>query len=137
MNITDVIETPNNSVLDKLDYIFECQRKLKEKYDEIERSKGIFVPEKIEINDCKHQEYLKSLFFRVITELIEASECLKNKPWKQSEVLCDVDHLFEELSDAVHFLIELCITLGMTSEDFFNNYFKKMKVNEWRIRTKY
>ena len=137
MNITDVKEVLVEEG-DKLDLIFGFQSKLKEKYDLIEKSKGLYVPDlPLNINDCKTQVYLKDIFYRVVTELVEASECLRNKPWKQSEVLVDQDHLFEELSDATHFLIELCICLGITSEKFFENYFRKMMVNEWRQRTRY
>ncbi len=137
MNITDVKETLGEEG-DKLDLIFKFQSKLKEKYDLIEKDKGLCVPDlPLNINDCKTQVYLKDLFYRVVTELVEASETLKSKPWKMSEVLVDRDHLFEELSDATHFLVELCICLGMDSEVFFQNYFKKMKVNEWRIKTNY
>lgn len=137
MNITDVREVLCEEG-DKLDLIFKFQSRLKEKYDLIERGKGLHVPDlPLNVNDCKTQVYLKDIFYRVVTELVEASECLRNKPWKSSEVICDQDHLFEELSDATHFLIELCICLGMTSEKFFENYFKKMRVNEWRIKTNY
>ena len=137
MNITDVKEVLVEEG-DKLDLIFRFQSKLKEKYDLIEKSKGLYVPDlPLNINDCKTQVYLKDMFYRVVTELVEASECLRNKPWKQSEVIVDQDHLFEELSDAAHFFLELCICLGITSEELFQLYFKKHEVNSWRIRTNY
>ncbi len=137
MNITDVKEILGEEG-DKLDLIFKFQSKLKEKYDEIERSKGGFVPElPIDINSCIHQEYLKSLIFRIVTELVEASDCLKNKLWKQSEVITDVEHLHEELSDATHFMVELCINLGIDANKLFELYFKKQEVNKWRQATRY
>ena len=138
MNINDVKEIMKVDGEDKLDMIFVFQKKLKEKYDCIERMKGIYVPVMpLDVNDCRTQYFLKDMFFRVITELVEASETLKSKPWKMSEVLVDQDHLYEELSDALHFYLELCINLGITSEKLFELYFKKMKVNEWRIKTRY
>jgi len=137
MNITEIKEVLKFEG-DKLDLIFEFQKKLKEKYDCIERQKGIYVPVMpFDVNDCRTQYFLKDMFFRVITELVEASETLKSKPWKMSEVLVDQDHLYEELSDALHFYTELCIDLGINSEKLFELYFKKMKVNEWRIKTRY
>ena len=123
---------------DKLDLVFEGQKRLKAKYDPIEKKKGIYVPMlPMDVNCCLNQEYLKSLFYRIVTELVEASECLKSKPWKQSEVLVDKDHLFEELSDCFHFFLELCICLEITSEKLFQLYFKKHEVNSWRIETNY
>jgi len=138
MNIVDIKEVLDTGGKDKLDLIFEMQRKLKEKYDKIEKEKGFFVPElPINIDDCLTQEYLKSQAYRIVSELVEATECLKNKAWKQTETFCDVDHFMEEVSDSFHFFIELCIVLGITSENLFQLYFKKMKVNEWRVRTRY
>jgi len=137
MNINDIKEVLKFEG-DKLDLIFEFQKKLKEKYDCIERMKGIYVPVlPIDINICRNQEYLKSLIYRVIAELVEAGECLRNKAWKQSEVLVDQDHFFEELGDCIHFLVELCISVGIDSEKFFEIYFKKSEVNKWRIKTCY
>jgi len=138
MNITDIKKIIKVDGEDKLDVIFAVQKKLKEKYDCIERMKGIYVPVMpLDINECRTQYFLKDMFFRIITELVEASECLRNKPWKQSEVLVDHDHLKEEISDSVHFLIELCICLGISSEEFFQLYFKKSEVNKWRQLTQY
>ena len=96
MNILDV-KVATGFDGDKLDLIFKVQGSLEDKYDKIEADKGIYVPRKpIDLNNCLNQYYLKDLFHRVIAELEEASECLKNKPWKQTEVMTDVDHLFEE-----------------------------------------
>ena len=137
MNITD-IKISLDGEFDKLEKIFELQGKLKEKYDIIERQKDFFVPDlPLDINTCKNQEYLKSLAYRVVSELIEATECLRNKAWKQSEVLTDLDHLKEELADCLHFYIEFCINLGITADELFELYFKKQEVNRWRQQTKY
>ena len=138
MNINDIKKIIKVDGEDKLDVIFAVQKKLKEKYDCIERQNGNFVPVlSLDINNCRHQEYIRSLIYRVIAELIEAGECLRNKMWKQSEVLTDVDHLEEEMGDVIHFVVELCINLGIDSNKFFEIYFKKSEVNKWRIDTKY
>lgn len=137
MNITDV-EISLEGDFDKLEKIFELQGKLKKKYDVIEAGKGLYVPKlPFDINHCLNQEYLKSLFYRIHAELFEASECLKNKAWKQSEVMTDVDHLCEELSDALHFYVELCLNLGIDANKLFELYFRKQEVNKWRQATKY
>lgn len=140
MNITDVKKELFGFVSegDKLDLIFEIQMRLKKKYDEIESKKGLYVPSfPLDVNNTMNQEYLKSLSYRVVSELVEATECLKNKAWKQSEVLTDVDHLKEELADALHFFIEFCIVLGISPDELFELYFKKSEVNKWRQQTKY
>jgi len=139
MNITDMKVDPDELIVkDKLESIFEVQKKLKEKYDPIERSKGLHVPVlPICIDKCKTQDYLKGQIYRIVAELVEAGECLKNKPWKQTEMITDVDHLKEELADALHFFIEFCITCGIDANELFTLYLKKSKVNKWRIVTNY
>jgi dimeric dUTPase (all-alpha-NTP-PPase superfamily) len=139
VNITDV-EINLEGDFDKLEKIFELQGGLREKYEKIERDKGGFIPNPslpIIIDSCLHQEYLKSLIFRVIVELVEAADCLKNKLWKQTEVITDVEHFHEELVDGLHFYIELCIVLGIDASKLFELYFKKQEVNKWRQATKY
>ena len=137
MNITDV-KVDLTGDFDKLEKIFELQGKLKEKYDQIEEARGAFVPHlPLDVNNHLIQEYIKSQFYRISAELFEASECLKNKLWKQSEVVTDFDHLCEELADALHFYIELCIDLGIDANKLFELYFKKQEVNKWRQSTKY
>ena len=112
--------------------IFERQKELMEKYREIEN-----MPREIDINTKKGQVWLKDFAWRITEELGEAMNCLKNKPWKQTEMLTDVDHYKEELADAFHFFIELCIISGISSEELFLLYFKKSEVNLFRQRSKY
>lgn len=138
MNITDVREkTPE--VKDMLQTIFDYQRKLAEKYTPIERKKGLYVPEidQVDLNFCKDQEFLKGQAYRIVSEIVEATECLKNKPWKQSEVLTDIDHFKEEIADVLHFFVEFCIFCGIRAEELFSLYFKKKEVNKWRIGSNY
>ena len=54
-----------------------------------------------------------------------------------TDVPIDKDHFLEELSDALHFLVQLFIELGLTAEDVFSLYFKKSEVNKFRIRSNY
>ena len=122
---------------DMLEAIFEYQRIVKERFDEVEKRNGLYVPDKINIDSPKDQDYLKGLMYRVVTELVEATECLKNKPWKTTHVMTDVTHLKEELADALHFFVEFCIVIGMDAKELFAYYMKKNKVNNWRIDTKY
>lgn len=137
MNITQTEKQLSKSTGDMLEEIFEAQRMLHKKYTSIERKNGIYIPDKVDVDNCKDQYYLKDLFYRIVSELVEASETLKNKPWKQSQMITDKDHLKEELSDAFHFFIELCIKLDIGAEELYNLYFKKNEVNQWRVKTKY
>ena len=122
---------------DKLERVFLLQRYLHEKYKPIERGNGIYRPDKVDVNSVRDQEMLSGLMMRVIRELIEAVETFKNKPWRQSQVLTDQDHLKEELADAFHFYIEFLIELGIDADELYELYTKKHRVNQWRQATKY
>lgn len=139
MNVTDFedVEIPAG---DMLQTIFDGQIDLIVKYHEIEKSRGALVVEPERFGEIDHrfvQWRIKDLAFRMIEELTEATNTLKNKPWKQSEVATDRVHFYEELADALHFYIELCITAGMTAEDLAKIYHRKHAVNKFRQRSNY
>ena len=138
MNVKDIdIEAPLEG--DMFENIFSRQIELMAEYHSIEHRNGLLlyptVP--IDLHDRKGQARIRELIRRVIEELMESSHTLKNSPWKQSHVLTDADHFYEELSDAFHFFIELCIAVGMTAEDLYKIYFKKSEVNKFRQETRY
>jgi hypothetical protein len=125
---------------DMLATIFAGQRQLMEEYETIERGNGCVVVTPAAFGHLDMREVqmrLKDLAYRVVEELSEATNCLKNKPWKQSFVATDEEHFREELADALHFFVELLITAGMSAEDVFKIYFRKHAVNQFRQESKY
>jgi hypothetical protein len=139
MNVTDFedVEIPDG---DLLQTIFDGQVELIAKYHDIEQVRGALVVEPAQFGEIDHrfvQWRIKDLAFRCIEELTEATNTLKNKPWKQSEIPTDKVHFYEELADALHFYIELCITAGMTAEDLARIYHRKHAVNKFRQRSNY
>lgn len=139
MNVKDFadVEVPPG---DMLQGIFNGQFELLPKYREIEKERGALVVEEGDFGklDSRFVQWrIKDLGFRAIEELTEATNCLKNKPWKQSEVTTDALHFYEELGDFVHFAVELFITAGMTAEDLARIYHQKHAVNEFRQRSNY
>lgn len=63
--------------------------------------------------------------------------CLKNKPWKQSQMLTDRIK-FENLLRHVWFeYLGLLKSFNLSYGDIFIYYFKKNEVNKFRIRSKY
>ena len=139
MNVKDFehVEIPEGDMLQGL---FDGQTSLLPKYREIERGRGALVVDEDMYGHLDHrfvQWRLKDLAFRTIEELTEATNCLKNKPWKQSEVPTDALHFYEEVGDALHFFLEFCITAGMTPEDLARIYHRKHAVNEFRQESRY
>jgi NTP pyrophosphatase (non-canonical NTP hydrolase) len=125
---------------DLLATIFEGQKELIAKYHDIEQKRGALVVEPENFGRIDHrfvQWRIKDLAYRTIEELTEATNTLKNKPWKQSEVPTDATHFYEELADALHFFIELCITAGLDAEDLALMYHRKHAVNQFRQRSNY
>jgi hypothetical protein len=135
MNIRDIEgDVPPG---DLLKWIFARQQELMEKYHPLEQAKGVDAHAPVDLHTCRGQQRLKDLTYRCIEELAEATGCLKNRPWKQTEVETDVDHFLEELADAFHFFIELCLAVGLDAEGLTKLYFKKSMVNEFRQRSQY
>ena len=124
---------------DKLEAIFARQRELMEKYHVIEAKNGLLQTEDVpvDLDDRFGQARIKDLTWRVVEELGEACNCLKQRPWKQSQVVTDQDHFYEELADAFHFFIELLLTVGIDADGCFDFYMRKSEVNKFRQRSNY
>ena len=123
---------------DKLEAIFKRQKELEEKYKDIEANNGALVlPLPLDLHTFKGQERVRLLIYRIAEELFEAGNTMRNKAWKSTHVPCDIDHFLEEMSDAVHFLVQLYIELGLDAEDFTKLYFRKSIVNKFRQRSNY
>ena len=120
--------------------MFNRQTELMEKYESIEKKNGANVvePDQFGELDLRNvQSRLKECAYRVVEELSEATNCLKNKPWKQDEVATDEAHYKEELADTFHFFLELLIVSGFDAKEFANYYFRKAEVNKFRQNSGY
>lgn len=125
---------------DLLKSIFSKQISLMAKYDEIEESRGALTVHHEMFGELDHrfvQWRIKDLAYRTVEEISEATNCLKNKPWRESEVPTDKAHFYEELADAFHFFLELCVTAGLDAEDLALLYHQKHAVNVFRQESKY
>ena len=101
MNVNDVtekIEVPENI----WKAIFEKQWELAQKYKDIEGMGDLLDPAvlKNNINTRQGQKWIKDFAWRVTEELAEADEA-----YYSNELI----HYVEELSDALHFLVELSL----------------------------
>ena len=138
MNSADVVvKLPTG---DLLATIVDKQLELINKYKEIEaKNLGREIHNyPVNIDSCQGQQHLKDLAWRVTEEIGEAMNCLKNKPWKNSQMVTDKEHYIEEIADAMHFFVELCIASGLdTAEKIYIAYAKKQEVNKFRQRSNY
>jgi dimeric dUTPase (all-alpha-NTP-PPase superfamily) len=80
---------------------------------------------------------IEQIIGSVMYQLGLAGNCLKNKKWKQSQVLTDQDKFRKSYILAFLSFLLLCAKLGMTAKGLYLVYMKKAEVNEFRQRTKY
>ena len=140
MNIRDIQNImPDRFPHDRLGTIFTRQLELMEKYHDIESKNNPHMCKEVpvDIQSYAGQNRLKDFAWRITEEIGEAMSCLKNKPWKATPMETDVDHYKEEIADAFHFFVELCILSGIGAHELFHLYFKKAEVNRFRQRSGY
>ena len=74
---------------------------------------------------------------RFIESLAKTCNCLKNKPWKQSQMITDEDYFRKNLCEAWIRFIQICICADISSPYLFDLYFRKSEVNKFRQRSNY
>jgi len=120
--------------MDKLEAIFQKQRELLEKFHDIEASHGLLPDPNIPVDLKTHQgqAVIKSRAWNITEELAEAMNELKNRPWKQKTYPVDLAKYYEEIVDALHFFIELCILSGLDAQQLYDMYMDKANINKHR-----
>lgn len=106
MNINN-FSSPDEYPVDLLGDIFTKQKELAEKYHLIEKENGFHVGDGLEVglHDKFGQHRIKDFAWRVTEELMESLEAYRED---------DKEHCLEELSDALHFMVELCLISGVS-----------------------
>lgn len=125
---------------DRLAQMFRRQRELIARLEGIERTNGMYVSsesDRGELNDRYVQGHLHTLYGFLVRELSEAMQELKSKPWKRVYEPTDVPAFYEEMIDAFHFFLEMCIVAGIDADTLFNGYFDKAAVNTQRQENGY
>lgn len=110
------------------------------KYHALERDNGspvITSDMEGELDNRQVQARIHELFGYLVRELSEAMQELRLKPWKRTEIPTDYLAFVNEMGDAFHFFVELCITAGMTSDDLHRAYFRMHNKNNERIAGTY
>ena len=74
---------------------------------------------------------------RVVKALAVACNCLKNKPWKNTHMVTDVDYFTQKVVEVWFRFIELASRSGIDSQKLFDLYFRKSEVNKFRQRSNY
>jgi len=75
--------------------------------------------------------------YEVIHHIGCASNCLKQRPWKQTHQLTDVPKFRQHLTGAFGALMICFYMSGLNARQVFEIYFKKSEVNKFRQRSGY
>jgi NTP pyrophosphatase (non-canonical NTP hydrolase) len=74
---------------------------------------------------------------RVVEVLAITCNCLKNKPWKSTQMMTDEDYFYSNLRKIWDQYAWLCMSAGLSSDEVFDLYFRKSEVNKFRQRSNY
>lgn len=83
------------------------------------------------------RKQMKEFLWDIVYHLQIARNTLKNKPWKQTEMMTDEKLYESEMKKATFALFKFLYFCGFTKESIFVIYYKKNKVNAFRIRSRY
>lgn len=83
-----------------------------------------------------NQQFINIMTLALIDELLEALRETPWKPWKKQQVF-NQDAFQKEIVDAWHFLINLTLASGMTSDVLYDKFVEKNNENHKRNETGY
>lgn len=103
--------------MDKLEHIFELQAQ----FDEA-------LIEKRNLKHIKPEEWIQKEVLAMVSELGELLNEVNFKWWKNPKEI-DYNAIKEELVDILHFLISMCLKVGITADDLYQAYLTKNREN--------
>jgi len=86
-------------------------------------------------NDRKDQ--MRMMLWDITYWFMIARNTLKNKPWKQTGMMTDINQYEQCIFKATEAMFKFFIFTGFTPESLYVIYYKKNKVNQFRIHSKY
>lgn len=120
---------------DKLKMMW-CQQ---EAFMRLLQEKRSFTEFPVDITAKSGQKIVKDITHECMHELFEANQHLKNsKDHRVTDVKnFDRDAYIEELSDALHYFIEIAILTGVSMDELYEKYIQKGSINVERINSGY
>ncbi len=80
---------------------------------------------------------VRGFYWKTVYNLGLIGNTLKNKPWKQHQMKTDTAKFRKYVGEAYFSLLGTFFEIGATSEDVYDFYFRKAKVNQFRQRSNY
>jgi dimeric dUTPase (all-alpha-NTP-PPase superfamily) len=103
--------------MDKLEKIFEYQKKFDDE-----------IIEKRNLKDIPMEEWIQKETLAMLSELAELLDEVNFKWWKNKKEV-NVDLVRGELVDILHFFVSMCLKSGMDADMLFGRYMEKNKEN--------
>lgn len=122
-------------MVDKLDEMFQQQEEFMRL---LQRERG-FSDFPVDLTSKKGQKFLKGIAYEAMGELFEAVQHLRNSKSHRTTEVSQIDRAayVEELVDSLHYFFEVVIASGISSQELFDAYIAKGKVNVSRIENGY
>lgn len=115
--------------MDRLEDIFKYQQKLQERLD---------IPRRV-AKPRLRQQYINQMALAIHEEAVEmlAATCYKDPKyvpfgWRKGQTF-DRANFREEVVDLLHFVVNLALVDGMTSQELYDRYIEKNNENHRRI----
>jgi len=83
------------------------------------------------------RDIMKQYLWDITYHLQIARNTLKNKPWKQTEMMTDKRQFELAMKETCLAMFKFFYFAGFTKESLYVIYYKKNKVNQFRIKSKY
>lgn len=113
-------------MLDKLDQIFKHQ-------EELQITLGMM--DKIHNSPEMNQQFMNQTFLAIHEEVVEIMKETQYKQigvvpfgWKKSQIFKRSEYK-NEIADLLHFVVNLCIAAKISSQELYESYIIKNKVN--------
>ncbi|MAG27585.1 hypothetical protein CMI47_18790 [Candidatus Pacearchaeota archaeon] len=89
----------------------------------------------LDITEKKSQQFLRMLAYECMGELFESNILLKNSKYHRATEVTEFDRdaYVEELCDVLHYFFGIVICSGISSDELFDTYMSKGKINVERI----
>lgn len=113
--------------MDKLDQIYKLQRQLLE----------LFGHNFDSLEGIQKVKDIKDIILSMTNELHEVLNLFPWKSWKtysEEHYNLNLPFIKEEIVDALHFFINLCLVMNISSDELFDEFVKKNNKNIERIK---
>lgn len=120
---------------DKLKCMFDQQKEIMS----LLKDKGKILQWPIDLSKKSDQMFCDGIFHEAHKELFEASRLLKNAKHHRSTEISDFDRdeFVEEVSDVLHYIIEILVMCDISVDEFFDMHTKKTEIVKKRITDGY